>query len=253
MKPKRTVRFSDYAITPGTPAQKDACIKAALKQAGTAPRGGHLIEQIKTQLGYVGPWFFIGTLMVLLAMLLVFGKVQNHSISPDEAVLPTLALLSMAGPAIACLAAPILARSRANDMWELEEAAFHSLPQLTALRILICTVSAIPVLAVLVCISWNITGVLYGLTALAVPFLLINGINYFILGRLHGVAGSLCCVGVGVLFAVLIPLLFSQAGQTATFLQSNAAAATSCFILCAATLFFILSARRFTYKPTAMQ
>ncbi|MDL2237381.1 hypothetical protein LJC56_06085 [Christensenellaceae bacterium OttesenSCG-928-K19] len=250
MKRKKTILFTDYAVPPVVQEQKRACVENALAGMGTVGRGGTLKEQVKTQLGYVGPWFWLGLAAVLVVMLVLLGEASIQAGTQKEALLATLALFSASGPVVACLSAPVLARSYANDMWELEEASFYNLPRLTALRLFICALAALPVMTVLAVAGLGITGAIQGLTALAVPFLLASGINYCILGRLRGLAGSLCSIGIGLLLAVLCPALFLWAEEILPLLWADGTQVVSAITVFACGLFFVLSARRFIRNPS---
>lgn len=253
MKRKRTVLFSDYTVPPATPEQKDACVKAALDSAATVVRGETLVDQVRTQLGYIGPWLWIGVAAVVVVLLCLYSQIILVSATQTEAMFAMLALLSTAGPVIASLSAPILARSYANDMWELEEAAFYNLPRLTALRLFICALAVLPAAAVLLALGAGVTGAVQGLTVLIAPFLLASGLNYVILGHLRGVAGSFCCIGAGLVLAVLCPSLFLMTDHLMLLPQGYEAAVLPIIVISACALFFVLSARHYIRKPPITQ
>ena len=253
MKRKRTILFSDYTVPQAADDQKDACIRSVSREAGVAPRGESLFAQIRTQIGYVGAWFFIGLAIILGAMLLVFHEVQKQAVPADNTPIVVLALFGMIGPAIGCISAPILARSHTNDMWELEEAAFYNMPRLTSIRLLICSLAALPVMVVLAIVGSNMVEILHSLTALLAPFFLINGINYFILGRVRGMAGSLCCIGSGLILAVVLVVIPAGIEFSGFSVESNLASLLSISVICACTIFFALSARRYIVQSTISQ
>ena len=245
MKRKKIVLFSDYIIRSATHKQKEDCMTAARRAASRVVRGGTLFAQIRIQLGYVRPWFWMGILAVLTVMLSLFHEIIQPAVTPFDACLHTLMLFCTLGPALACLSAPVLVRSQAHDMWELEEAAFYNLPRLTALRLLICALAALPVIVILAVLGLGMTGAIQGLAALIVPFLLANGLNYLILGRLRGTAGSLCCIGAGSVLAMLCPAAMLWANMLPGLLQSSLASVTGVAAIAVCVLFCVWSARRY--------
>lgn len=251
MKDKHTVLFSDYTVPPPDAARKESDIGRALAAARRVPRESGFFAQLKTQLGYVGPWFWLGLAGLILILLALHWWVGTQATSELSRMLPTLALFSISGPLVAALAAPVLARSYTCDMWELEEASYHNLSRLTSLRLLICAAAVLPVMAVLAAAGLGLTGILPGLATLAAPFLLASGMNYFILGRLRGTAGSLCCVGACLVLALLctLPLFASQ--LVPSLLRSGLlpVAAAAALLVCAAV--FLLGARSFARKNPA--
>jgi len=253
LKHKKTVLFSDYTIPPATARQKNDCITAALDSMSTVQRGETLFDQIKTQFGYVGPWFWLGVAAILIVLLCIFNEIQLLSVTPDDTFFPTMALFSASGPVIACLSAPVLARSYTNDMWELEEASFYNLPRLTALRLFICALSALPVIVLLAALGFGVTGFIQGLAVLIGPFLLTSGLNYVILGRLRGVAGSFCSIGLGLLLAILCSTPFLIMDNLRPLLRAEAATALSLIAIFACVLFFLWSARHLIRKSLTTQ
>lgn len=251
MKDKRTILFSDYTVPPPDATRKESDIRQALHAARRIPRESGFLAQLKTQLGYIGPWFWIGLGVLILILLGVHWWIGTQTLIEQNRMLPTLALFSGAGPLVAALAAPVLARSYTYDMWELEEASYHNLSRLTTLRIGICALAVLPVMAVLAAAGLGLTGLLPGVACLAAPFLLASGMNYFILGRLRGTAGSLCCVGACLVLALFcaLPLLASQLIPSLTRSGLLPVAAVGVLLVCAAV--FLLGARSFAHKNPA--
>lgn len=246
---KPTVLFADYTLAPATPPQRQACLQNALAAAGRVPRKTSLPAQLKTQLGYMGLWFWLGLAALLGGFLLLFLFIGQQAAPYPVPTRAVLLLFVVTGPAAAGLAAPILARSHTHGMWELEEAAYHNLHRLTSLRIMLCTLAALPVLAGIGIAGFGTTGALAGATALAAPFLAASGANYLILGRLRGNAGSLLCVGACFLIALAFgtPLYtdFFVTGPVTTYAPLWCAGLLGCSLL-----FFLFCAKNFTHSAT---
>ncbi len=252
MKTKTPLLFEDYRIPPPDAAQKRALLQKLHGRAGHVPRRLGLAAQFKTQLGYTGLWFWLG----LAATLGLFWLALDFLLAgtaPGEEARATLALLGATGPVLAALAAPVLARSYTHGMWELEEAAYHSLPRLAALRLTICFLAALPVLLAFAAMGMGATGAFAAFRALAGPYLLANGVNYFILGRLRGTAGSLCCAGAGLVLAVAVGVLFQwEAEPPAWAGQSGFGYIGLVLLLCCLGL-FCLGAKTYIKKPPCGQ
>ncbi len=247
MKPKQTsVLFSDYRLPPpGEDAQK-ACVQKALA-ARRVPRHAGLGGQLRAQLGYVGLWFWLGLGGVLLVFLLVLFQLPAQTGPGESGLLETLLLFSLTGPALAALSAPVLARSYTCGMWELEEACCHNLPRLTALRLCLCALAALPVLLVAALVGFGFTGASLGFVCLLLPFLLANTLCYAILGKLRGMAGSLCCAGACLILALLFFILGASEGKRIAWLL-NASPLVCLGLLCAGGVLFVLGARHYTRK-----
>lgn len=206
MKDKKSLLFSDYTLPPPPAEGRQKAVAAALAAARQVPRSQSLAGQMWVQLSHVGVWFWLGALALLGLELWLLGFIRDTASSAADSFFPTLALFGATGPLAACLATPVLARSHTHNMWELEEAAFHNLPRLAALRLTICALAALPVLALVALAGLGATGMLPGLVSLIAPFLLASGLNYFILGRLRGYAGSLLCLGSCLVLALVAAL-----------------------------------------------
>ncbi len=247
MKAEKNILFSDYTLPPPPPGERAACTQRVLAAARGVPRQTSLPGQLRAQLGYMGLWFWLG-LGVLLLVLLYAMLQLRVGVGPGESGLPeTLLLFSLTGPALAALAAPVLARSYTCGMWELEEACCHNLPRLVSLRLSLCALAALPVLAAAALGGFGITGAMLGLVCLLLPFLLANTLCYTILGRLRGVAGSLCCAGACIILALLFLALGAGDGKRLAWLLHLSPLA--CLgLLCAGCVVFCLGARRFARR-----
>lgn len=243
MKPERTILFSDYAVRRPSDAQKEDCIRAALAaQRLPTPRSESLLGQAKTQLAYIGLWFWLGILALATVLALFCRQISAGTQAPGSGIFPTLMLFSITGPAVAALAAPLLARSYTWQMWELEEAAFHNLARLTSLRLVIAFLAGVPVLFAMGLAGLEATGLLPGLFALSIPFLLACGATYCILGRLRGTPGSLCSVGTCLLLGILCVVAQSMSAVQG-FMQGSEWLACCTPALALAVVFYIISAR----------
>lgn len=208
MNKGKTILFSDYDIAPPSPQMKQTHTEAAMNAFGRVPRRDHFLGQLSTQLSYMGLWFWLGIPVLCAVLYLAMTRGHLWVGEGHSPALPTLIAFSVSGPMLASLSAPVLSRSFSHDMWELENASFHNLSRLTAIRLILCGLGALPVMLPLALAGLSATGGVVGMTALLAPFLLANGLNYGILGRLRGNAGTLCCIGanLAVAWACTLPV-----------------------------------------------
>lgn len=194
MKNKRHIRFSDYNYPPPNVLLRGKQMDVILSAAQRPRRDMRLSSQIRVQMAYLGKAYWAAGIALCALMLLGVYIAGQH-----ESMAMLIALSSAVGPGFCALAAPVLCRSHMHGMWELEESALHNVPRLVSIRMLITTLVFVPVMGLMLAASFSRSLLL--IAALLVPFLLACALNYALLGRLRGYAGSFVCIGVDLLLA----------------------------------------------------
>lgn len=195
------IPFEDYRIAPPAPEQLEQCLHAARRQLSvTSLRDTRLRTALRTQMGYLGWWFWAaqGCILALFSFFILYAPLLWPS--GQEPVLP---ILAMAGPVLTVFSAPHLAKSQLFGMAELEAACLYPLPRLTALRLLLVGLSDFAVLSVvLLFCAGTAAGWLTCAAVLFIPFNLSCFVCFAVLGRLRGgtaaivTAVSLTAIGV---------------------------------------------------------
>ncbi len=242
LKDKKVLLFSDYQIKSSS-EEMDKCISSVIRKSTCVPRNKNIFTQIYTQLGYIGAWFWCGLILIMLFILYFIYqiKIEMDKQHFEDTLYSTLALLSCTGPLLSSMSAPILSRSYSHGMWELEEASFYNLPHLTALRLSICAVAALPVLLVIFFASSSILNGLIAICFICTPFLLSSAFNYIILSKLRGHTGIVCCFGCCLLMIALSYIGVMTFSYFSILLSSIKIICILSMLLCSA--FFILCAK----------